>query len=53
MTNDRYNDHIDSVKNIVEKERLKDWIKNNCINYTFISGELCPDPEIMKAKNIV
>lgn len=37
MTNDRYNDHIRSLdSNVAERERLKEWIRNNCISYTFI-----------------
>ena len=37
LTNDRYNDHIRALEsNIVERERLKEWIRNNCISYTFL-----------------
>lgn len=37
LTNDRYNDHIRSLEsNIIERERLKEWIRNNCISYTFL-----------------
>lgn len=51
MTNDRYNDHIQSITgNVVEKERLKEWLRNNCVNFTFIQGELVPDPEFFKSK---
>lgn len=37
LTNDRYNDHIKSLETkIIERERLKEWIRNNCISYTFL-----------------
>jgi len=37
VTNDRYNDHIKTLdNNIMEREKLREWIKNNCINFTFI-----------------
>jgi ribonuclease ZC3H12 len=53
MTNDRYNDHIKSLDgNILEREKLKEWIRNNCISYTFIKDELVPNPDFMKLKRI-
>jgi ribonuclease ZC3H12 len=53
MTNDRFNDHIESMNsNVVERERLKEWIRNNCVNYTFIQGELVPNPEFLKSKGL-
>lgn len=49
LTNDRYNDHIRSLDGkIVEREKLKEWIRNNCISYTFIHDELIPNPDFLK-----
>ncbi|CAD8104596.1 unnamed protein product [Paramecium sonneborni] len=49
LTNDRYNDHIRALEsNIVERERLKEWIRNNCISYTFLQNELVPNPDQLK-----
>lgn len=49
MTNDRYNDHIKSLDgNIIEREKLKEWIRNNCISYSFLQNELVPNPDFLK-----
>lgn len=37
MTNDRFNDYINYHSfNHKEREKAKNWIRNNTISYTFI-----------------
>lgn len=53
MTNDRFNDHINYFEfDQKQREKLKNWIRNNCISFTFIKDELMPDPDFLKTKNI-
>jgi len=31
---------------------LRQWIRKNCISYTFIQNELVPDPDFLKTHKI-
>lgn len=54
LTNDRYNDHIVFYENDSKlREKLKTFVRNNCVSFTFIKDELIPDPDFLKAKNIM
>ncbi|KRX00081.1 hypothetical protein PPERSA_07278 [Pseudocohnilembus persalinus] len=53
LTNDRFNDHINYYEfDSKKREKLKDFIRNSTISYTFIKDELVPDPDFLKSKNI-
>ncbi|KAL4469513.1 hypothetical protein ABPG74_004766 [Tetrahymena malaccensis] len=51
MTNDRYNDHIQKYKNDPKQmEIVKQWIRNNCMSFTFVKDELQPDPDFIQKR---
>lgn len=45
MTNDRYNDHIERQKDDRTKRKVKKWIREHCISFTFVRDELLPNPK--------
>jgi ribonuclease ZC3H12 len=49
VTNDRYNDHIQNYSkgDINKKKKLKEWIRGNCISFTFIGKDFIPDPDFV------
>lgn len=52
VTNDRYNDHIEkySKGDQTRKKKLKDWVRNNCISFTFVGKEFIPNPDFLNEK---
>jgi hypothetical protein len=47
VTNDRYWDHIDKHTNNSEKKKIKKWIRNHCMSYTFVKNEFLPNPDFL------
>ncbi|KAH3761254.1 ribonuclease zc3h12d [Pelomyxa schiedti] len=43
VTNDRYWDHID--KSGTDKPKVKKWLRNHCISFTFVRDEFLPNPD--------
>eukprot|EP01132_Coremiostelium_polycephalum_P001152 gene1152-1461_t len=45
VTNDRYHDHIERGGSPAEKAKIKRFIREHCISFTFVRNEFLPNPD--------
>ncbi len=50
MTNDRYWDHVDKQPE-AQRGRIRHWIRDHCISFTFVRNEFLPNPDFVFPQN--